>query len=135
MKKFFAYLLYCFVLTSWACDDNKVDSSEEWFRQTEVEVDGTSATVTCLTLFGQGVLSSSSCGFEWAPVSDTAAITIARPEIDGSILRCRISSLAPESNYVIYPFVEIGAERLTGKPAVFRTGKAPETPDTPDTPD
>lgn len=135
MKNLSAFLLCGFVLLGLSCDNSKEGPSQEWFRPTEVAVDGTTATATCLTLFNRGVLLSGSCGFVCMPVSSASGlptITVPDPEIDGSILRCRLSSLAAETNYAIYPYVEFGTEHLEGVPTVFRTGKEPEKPDEPD---
>lgn len=137
MRKFFALLFYCFAGAVLACDETDGDSAEQWFRQPEVTVDGTSADVVCLTFFGHGVLASSSCGFVCQPVSSAssgAGFTVSDPVIEDSMLKCRLTSLAPETNYLIYPFVEAGSQRLTGKPAVFRSGTAPENP-APENPD
>lgn len=131
MKNFFAFLLYCFALTVVACDDATVDAPDQWFRQPEVTVEGTSVEVRCLTLFGQGVLASNPCGFVCAPVSGDAATpprTIADPEVDESIMRCTLSDLEAESVYYVYPYIEIGSDRLMGRPAVFETGKPGEEP-------
>ena len=134
MKNLSAFLLYGFALLVLSCDNSKEESPEQWFRPTEVEVDGTSATATCLTLLGNGVLLSADCGFVCMPLPSTSGlppVTITEPEIDGSILRCSLT-LAAETNYAIYPYVDIGTERLSGAPTVFRTGKEPEKPDEPD---
>lgn len=136
MRRFFAFV-YCFsALAFAACDDNKGDSPEQWFRQPEVTVDGLTAEVTCLTLFGKGVLASNPCGFVCQPVSSVStapAITVTDPRIEDSMLKCTLTSLAPETVYMVYPFVDMNGERMTGKPAVFQTWEAPEEPD-PDNP-
>ena len=136
MRRFFAFV-YCFsALAFAACDDNKGDSPEQWFRQPEVTVDGLTAEVTCLTLFGKGVLASNPCGFVCQPVSSAStapAITVTDPRIEDSMLKCTLTSLAPETVYMVYPFVDMNGERMTGKPAVFQTWEAPEEPD-PDNP-
>ena len=136
MRRFFAFV-YCFsALAFAACDDNKGDSPEQWFRQPEVTVDGLTAEVTCLTLFGKGVLASNPCGFVCQPVSSAStapAITVTDPRIEDSMLKCTLTSLAPETVYMVYPFVDMNGERMAGKPAVFQTWEAPEEPD-PDNP-
>lgn len=137
MRKYLAFVFYCFAGAVLACDDAKVESGEDWFRQPEVAVDGTSADVVCLTLFGEGALSASTCGFVYQPVataSTSTGLVVSDPQIEGSLLRCRLSDLLPETNYLVYPFVEIGGNRMSGKPAVFRSGTEPEEPD-PENPD
>lgn len=138
MRRFFAFV-YCFsALAFVACDDNKGDSADQWFRQPEVTVSGTAAEVTCLTLFGHGVLASSPCGFVFQPVSSTSSaptITVTAPVIEDSMLKCRVTTLAPETLYMVRPFVEIGTDRMLGRPAVFQTGEAPEQPEEPENPD
>lgn len=138
MRRFFAFV-YCFsALAFVACDDNKGDSADQWFRQPEVTVSGTTAEVTCLTLFGHGVLASSPCGFVFQPVSSTSSaptITVTAPVIEDSMLKCRVTTLAPETLYMVRPFVEIGTDRMLGRPAVFQTGEAPEQPEEPENPD
>ncbi len=132
MKNFFAFLLYCFALTVVACDDATVGTPDQWFRQPEVTVEGTSVEVRCLTFFGSGVLSSTPCGFVCAPVSGDAQTpprTVADPEVDGSVMGCTFADLEAESVYYVYPYVELGDSRITGRPAVFETGKPGEEPD------
>lgn len=139
MKNFCAFLLYCFSLAVIACDNTEADTSDIWFRDPVVTVDGTTAEVKCLTLFGDGVLASaSSCGFVCTPVSGDAATpprTFSDPEIEGSIIRCTMTGLEPETLYYVCPFAEIAGGRMTGRPAVFETGPAPETPDPAPDPD
>ena len=137
MRKYLAFVFYCFAGAVLACDDAKVESAEEWFRQPEVTVDGTSADVVCLTLFGEGALSASTCGFVYQPVataSTSTGLVVSDPQIEGSLLRCRLSDLTPETTYLVYPFVEIGGNRMSGKPADFRSGTKSEEPD-PENPD
>lgn len=137
MRKKFAFVFFFSALAILACNDTKVDSPEQWFRQPEVTVDGLNARVTCLTLFGKGVLASNPCGFVCQPVSAASqapSITVTDPEIEDSMLKCTLVSLAPETVYMVYPFVDMNGERMAGKPAVFQTWEAPEEPD-PDNPD
>ena len=106
MKNFFAFLLYCASLAVVACDNDTVDTPDEWFRDPVVTVSGTTVEVKCLTLFGHGVLASaSSCGFVCTPVSGddaTPPLVVTDPEIEDSMLKVRLSALAPEAEYDIY---------------------------------
>ena len=133
MKNFFAFLLYCASLTIVACDSNTVDTPDNWFRDPVVTVTGTTVEVRCLTLFGPGVLeSATSCGFVCTPVSGDGAtppLHIVDPEIDGSIMKVRLLSLDPETEYDIYAYASFGTDRMTSRTVIFTTGPASDTPD------
>ena len=133
MKNFFAFLLYCASLAIVACDSDTVDTPDNWFRDPVVTVAGTTVEVQCLTLFGHGVLASaSSCGFVCTPVSGDGAtppLHIVDPEIDGSIMKVRLLSLDPETEYDIYAYASFGTDRMTSRTVIFTTGPASDTPD------
>lgn len=133
MKNLFAFLLYGASLAIIACDDAQVETPDNWFRDPVVTVAGTAVEVECSTLFGDGVLASaSSCGFICTPLSgdaQTPPLDLNDPEIEGRMLKVRIRTLEPETDYEIYAYASFGSDRMTGRPAVFTTGPASETPE------
>ena len=72
MKKIFTPLLVALAVALAACGDEKTKDQADWFLTPEAVVDGTTVEVSCLTRFGDGVLSAVGAGFIYQPVGEVA---------------------------------------------------------------
>lgn len=131
MKKIFGLLVGGFAVAFASCGDENTEDGNRWFKQPEAVVSGTTVDIYCRTTFGDGVLAAATAGFAYAPITDVVGdfVEVANPAIDGPILSCRLTGLAAQTNYLIYAFVVVGAERMQSSPIVFETGVGGEEPD------
>lgn len=126
MKKIFWVLCCALSVAFVACSDDKTgNNDDQWFGQPEVAaVTGTTADVVCASGLAEGVLASSNVGFTYAALDDEGALGAfadAPGTADGSILRGRLSGLAPKTTYRVYAFLDLGASRIMSPAATFTT--------------
>lgn len=96
-----------------------------WFLKPEAVVSGTTAEISCRTKFADGVLTESGAGFVYTRIGAADGYFDAEPvEVSGNALSCHLSDLEPETDYLVYAYLELGgAGRMQSESVSFRTGK------------
>lgn len=126
MKKIFTTLLVALAVALAACGDEKAKDQADWFLTPEAVVDGTTVEVSCLTRFGDGVLSAVGAGFIYQPVGEVAFgdfTVVSDCRVDGSRLSCTLNDLMPEMTYVVWAYADLPAGRVQSAGVAFETGK------------
>ena len=126
MKKIFTTLLMALAVALAACGDEKTKDQADWFLTPEAVVDGTTVEVSCLTRFGDGVLSAVGAGFIYQPVGEVAFgdfTVVSDCRVDGSRLSCTLNGLMPEMTYVVWAYADLPAGRVQSAGVAFETGK------------
>ena len=114
-----------------SCDKN-ASEEERWFEMPVSLVDGTTVTLNCLTHLADAVVTASTKGFAYAPITADGIGTFV--EVRSSVtfrdhtISCTLEQLLPETEYLYYVFVDTGAKRFEGDRTTFTTG-AGEMPD------
>lgn len=121
MKRIVSVLLAAFAVALVSCSDKKTEQDPKWFGRPEVAVSGTTATVNCLTAFGEGVLGNVAAGFACAPAGGSFADVPGT--VDGNRLTGRLSGLQPETSYQVYAYADLPKGRVRSESVAFKTGK------------
>lgn len=126
MKNFFTFLLLGLAVAFISCDDEKTENDAKWFQSLQTTVSGTTVEVSCLTLFGEGVLENNAAGFTYAPVGDDGIgdFADAPGTVDGNRLTCTLAGLQPETTYIVYAYADLPTGRMQSTAAAFVTGKS-----------
>ena len=108
-----------------SCGDDGAEKGDTWFLKPEAVVSGTTAEISCRTKFADGVLTESGAGFVYTRIGAADGYFDAEPvEVSGNALSCRLSDLEPETDYLVYAYLELGgAGRMQSESVSFRTGK------------
>ena len=135
MKKIFTTLLAALAVALAACGDEKTKDEAAWFLTPEAVVDGTTVGVSCLTRFGDGVLTAVGAGFIYQPVGEVAFgdfTVVSDCRVDGSRLSCTLKGLMPEMTYVVWAYADLPTGRVQSPGVAFETGKGGEPEPDPD---
>ncbi|MEG1865139.1 MAG: DNA/RNA non-specific endonuclease, partial [Alistipes sp.] len=133
MKKIFGLFVVVFAVALAACNDENTDNGSHWFQQPTAVVAGTTVEVSCLTTFGDGVLTSMPAGFAYAPIGDAIGefAEITETTVNGKVLSCQLEALEAQTTYLVYAFVVVGGERMQSAPITFQTGDDGDEPEDP----
>ncbi|MEG2061451.1 MAG: DNA/RNA non-specific endonuclease [Alistipes sp.] len=133
MKKIFGLFVVVFAVAFAACNDENTDNGSHWFQQPTAVVAGTTVEVSCLTTFGDGVLTSMPAGFAYAPIGDAVGefAEITETTVNGKVLSCQLEALEAQTTYLVYAFVVVGGERMQSAPITFQTGDDGDEPEDP----
>lgn len=131
MKNFFAFLLLGLAAAFISCGDENTENQNKWFLTPQAAVSGTTAEVSCLTRFGEGVLDNIGAGFAYAAISGSDMgnfVDAPNSTIDGSRMSATLSGLAAKTTYLVYAYADLPTGRVQSSPAVFETGQEGDTP-------
>lgn len=125
MKRLLTVLLAGISAAFASCGDDGAEKGDTWFLKPEAVVSGTTAEISCRTKFADGVLTESGAGFVYTRIGAADGYFDAEPvEVSGNALSCRLSDLEPETDYLVYAYLELGgAGRMQSESVSFRTGK------------
>ena len=125
MKRLLTVLLAGISAGFASCGDDGAEKGDTWFLKPEAVVSGTTAEISCRTKFADGVLTESGAGFVYTRIGAADGYFDAEPvEVSGNALSCRLSDLEPETDYLVYAYLELGgAGRMQSESVSFRTGK------------
>lgn len=125
MKKLIAYLFLGLAAAFVSCGDENTDNENKWFLTPQAAVSGTTAEVSCVTRFGEGVLENTAAGFIYAAVGDNGIgdFSEAPGTVSGNTLRSTLAGLQPETVYFIYAYADLPTGRMQSGAAAFETGK------------
>lgn len=124
MKRLLTVLLAGISAAFASCGDDGAEKGDTWFLKPEAVVSGTTAEISCRTKFADGVLTESGAGFVYTRIGAADGYFDAEPvEVSGNALSCRLSDLEPETDYLVYAYLELGgAGRMQSESVSFRTG-------------
>ncbi len=125
MKRLLTVLLAGISAGFASCGDDGAEKGDTWFLKPEAVVSGTTAEISCRTKFADGVLTESGAGFVYTRIGAADGYFDAEPvEVSGNALSCHLSDLEPETDYLVYAYLELGgAGRMQSESVSFRTGK------------
>ena len=124
MKNIVAFLLLGLAVIAASCGDDKKGDDNQWFLTPEAAVSGTTVEMTCQTRFGAGVLDNVHVGFTYAPVIGGTIGSFAEStnsRVDGRLISSTLSSLAPETTYVVRAFADLSTGRVESPVISFET--------------
>lgn len=112
MKRLLTVLLAGISAGFASCGDDGAEKGDTWFLKPEAVVSGTTAEISCRTKFADGVLTESGAGFVYTRIGAADGYFDAEPvEVSGNALSCRLSDLEPETDYLVYAYLEPGRRR------------------------
>lgn len=126
MKKIFAFLLLGLTVAFASCEDEKTGPGTDWFLTPVAEVNGTTAELNCQTRFGEGVLETMGVGFSYAAISGdkVGSFVDATGSVVGAAgIGATLTGLQPETDYLVFAYVDLSTGRIQSRGATFRTGQ------------
>lgn len=107
-----------------SCKDDGSENPDFRLYQAEVaDVTATAASVTCRAAFDLEEYAGVGKGFVYGPAAqeiDSYAVA-ASPVVKGNTLSGRLTGLTPATEYRVCAFIDLGASRVYGEAAAFRT--------------
>lgn len=124
MNKLSILLLCLFAAAFSSCKDDNTETPDlRLFAPEVTDVTGTAASVSCSAAFRLSEHVTGAKGFAYGPASDAVDtyLRVENPTLDGNMLACRLSGLAPETAYKVFAYAETSALRVISPVAEFTT--------------
>lgn len=123
MKKILFLLVGILTVVCVSCKEDEAQDVK-WFATPVTQVSGTSVDVSCRSFLAEGHMTPENAGFAYALIDQTIGdfTEVLDVTVKGSTLSCRLTGLDPESNYIIYAFVDMSDVRRQSPMAGFITG-------------
>lgn len=124
MNKLSILLLCLFAAAFSSCKEDKTETPDlRLFAPEVTDVTGTAASVSCSAAFRLSEHVTGAKGFAYGPASDAVDtyLRVENPTLDGNMLACRLSGLAPETAYKVFAYAETSALRVISPVAEFTT--------------
>lgn len=125
MKKILLMFICGAAALFYSCKDGGSENPDFRLYQAEVaDVTATAASVTCRAAFDLEEYAGVGKGFVYGPAAqeiDSYTVATPPPAVKGNTLSGRLTGLTPATEYRVCAFIDLGASRVYGEAAAFRT--------------
>lgn len=124
MKRLLTVLLAGISAAFASCGDDGAEKGDTWFLKPEAVVSGTDGGDLLPHEIRRRRADRERRGFVYTRIGAADGYFDAEPvEVSGNALSCRLSDLEPETDYLVYAYLELGgAGRMQSESVSFRTG-------------